>query len=275
MKDFPLITALITTHNRPHLLPRAIESVTRQTYPNIQLVVVDDGSKEDAGIIVKQFSDVLPVKFHRNNVSKGACASRNTGISLADGVFIAGLDDDDEWMPTRLEKLYNAYADEYSFSTSDIFQVYTKRTLVWKKKSVITLHDLLFSNQVGNQGLIKKERLEEVGGFDETLVAAQDYDLWIRLCERYGNVINVREPLQKVYLQHSGNQITRPENQLKGYLQFYNKHASKMNYAQKKYQLFKIRKATGKVNSLFDLIGWVPFHKLWKETKVYIGQKLV
>lgn len=274
MTENPLVTAVVTTHNRKDLLRRALDSVKAQTYQLLELVVVDDGSEESAKQVVHEYEDAFErVVFHRNEVPKGACAARNTGIELASGVFIAGLDDDDEWMPERIQKLVNAYRDEDAFVTSDVLHIYPNRELVWKKDKIITLERLLYSNQVGNQGLIKKERLVEVGGFDESLRSAQDYDLWVRLCDRYGPIRNVQVPLQKIHLKHEGEQITSPKNQLKGYLQFYEKHKHLMSRNHKRYQLYTIRKAVGKATSLSDLIIWVPPKFLWKEFKVFLLRK--
>lgn len=274
MPDYPLVSAVVTTHNRKDLLRRALDSVKAQTYQNLELVVVDDGSLESVEEIVSEYEKTIyKMIFHRNDVPKGACAARNKGVELAGGEFIAGLDDDDEWMPERIHKLVNSYRDEEAFVTSDVLHIYPNRELVWKKDAVITLERLLYSNQVGNQGLIKRKRLIEVGGFDESLSSAQDYDLWVRLCERYGPIRNVQEPLQKIHLEHEGEQITTPKNQLKGYLQFYIKHKHLMNRDQKRYQLYTIRKVTGKANSLSDLIKWVPAKFIWKELKVFLLRK--
>ena len=137
------------------------------------------------------------------------------------------------------------------------------------------LNDLLYSNYVGNQGLIPKKHLQQVGGFDESLDAAQDYDLWIRLCEKFGPIKNVQQPLQKVYLDHEGDRISNPRDQLRGYLKFYKKHKLKMNRDQRKYQLYNIRKATGKVSGVRELLQWVPPHRYWKEVKGYLLKKIM
>lgn len=263
----PLISAVVTTHNRLKLLPRALDSVAAQTYPNLELVVVDDGSDEDAGFIVEQYKQRMPVRFIRNSKPLGACRARNIGIEAAKGDYIAGLDDDDEWHPERIEKLFAAGTDEYSFITSDVQMVFPQKRLPWRKKKIISLDDMLYSNAVGNQGLIKKERLLKAGGFDESLKAAQDYDLWLRLCEKFGPVKNVQQILQTVYQEGGRQQISNPQDQLRGYLQFYQKHKHQMNRSQRKYQLYTIRKATGKAKSLKELCGWVPPHRYWKEIK--------
>lgn len=275
MNEKPLVSAIVTTHNRLELLPRALDSVAVQSYPNVELVVVDDGSEEDVAPIVAHYKEILSVIFIRNREPKGACRARNKGIEAASGVFIAGLDDDDAWTEHRLEKLIEAYSDSYAFVTSDVHMMYKNRTSVWRKPAEITLDDLLYSNYVGNQGLIKKERLLAVDGFDESLTAAQDYDLWIRLAERFGTIKNVQEPLQNIHLEHSGQRISNPRDQLRGYLKFYQKHKSKMNRSQRKYQLYNIRKATGKVTGFADMIGWVPFHRYWKEVKSLMAEKML
>lgn len=274
MKETPLVSAIVTTHNRKELLPRALDSVAVQTYPQVELVVVDDGSEEPMESVAAKYKEVLSVQYLRNDQPRGACRARNQGIEAASGQFVAGLDDDDEWDKFRLEALMGAYSDAYAFVTSDVRMMYRKGAPVWHKKKRITLDDLLYSNYVGNQGLIKKERIQEVGGFDESLEAAQDYDLWIRLADRFGPIKNVQEPLQKVYLDHDGERISNPRDQLHGYLAFYLKHKQKMNKAQRKYQLYNIRKATGKVVGLSDLCGWVPPHRFWKEIKNLVGQKI-
>lgn len=268
--ELPLVTAVVTTHNRLSLLPRALDSVAGQTYPNIEIIVVDDGSDEEVSAVVDAYRAGHSVQLLRNAVPQGACRARNQGIQAARGTFVAGLDDDDQWHPQRIEKMLKKYSEKYAFVTSDIKMMYQKGTPTWQKKAIITLGDLLYSNYVGNQGLIKKEYLSAVGGFDETLEAAQDYDLWIRLTEKFGPVLNIQEPLQKVFLEHGGQRISNPRDQLRGYLAFYQKHKGKMNYSQRKYQLFTIRKATGKVQGPADFCGWVPPHRYWKELKGWI-----
>lgn len=269
MSELPLVSVIVTTHNRKDLLRRALNSVRAQTYQHLELIVIDDGSDKSVQGIVNELQGFENITFYRNEVAKGACAARNKGLELASGEFVAGLDDDDEMMSGRIRKLINAHNDSFSFVTSDVIHVYQNRELIWNKDEVISLERLLYSNQVGNQGLIKRDRLIELGGFDESLSSAQDYDLWVRLCERYGPVRNVQEALQIIHLEHEGEQITTPKNQLKGYLQFYSKHKHLMNRDQRKYQLYTIRKAVGKANRLSDLFKWVPTKFLWKEFKVF------
>ena len=262
----PLVSAVVTTHNRLELLPRALDSVAVQTYPHMELVVIDDGSQPEARSIVAPYDEVLSTTYIRNEQPRGAAAARNQGIKQASGVFVAGLDDDDAWDKHRIEDLVAVYDEDYAFVTSDVRMVYEQKSPLWRKKKIISLEDLLYSNHVGNQGLIKKEHLLELGGFDESLKAAQDYDLWIRLCEAYGNVRNVQKPLQDIHMDHEGERITATSS-FEGYLQFYKKHKHRFNYAQRKYQLFNIRKAQAKPMGVKDILQWVPLRRYLKEIK--------
>lgn len=275
MDSQPLVSAIITTKNRADILPRAIGSVLNQTYENIEIIVVDDGSTDDTATVIAEYQNEHSIILIRNEKSVGACRARNQGIERASGEFIAGLDDDDEWHLERISVLLETYVDSFACITSNDKMVSSERSVVWHKKEKIILKDLLFSNQVGNQVLVKKNRVLEVGGFDESLEAAQDYDLWIRLCEKFGPIRVVQKPLQTIHQEKSADRISNPRSQLKGYLAVYQKHKSKMNRDQRKYQLYNIRLAQGKVISIFELIGWVPRKRLWKEIKRWVANKYI
>lgn len=275
MDSNPLVSAIITTKNRADILPRALDSVLNQTYQNLEVIVVDDGSDDDTPQVIKQYQKIHSIICIRNEKSLGANKARNLGIEEAKGEFVAGLDDDDEWHPTRISMLLMHYDDTYACITSNDRIVSSDRSLVWHKKKKVSLHDLLYSNHVGNQVLVRKERLQKVGGFDESLVAAQDYDLWIRLCEAFGPIKIIQKPLQNIYQESSAARISNPKTQLEGYLSVYKKHKSKMNDEQKRYHLYNIRLAQGKITSIFELMGWVPLKRLWKEIKRWISDKYI
>lgn len=259
-----LVSAIIPTRNRSKLLLRALQSVVSQTYSLLEVIVVDDGSTDNTESVVNNFQQNHLLQYIKNEVPQGASKARNIGIEAANGKFIAGLDDDDEWHKDRISEMIAAYSNEYSCITSDTTMVFPKGEAVWKKKEVIDLNTLLFTNQVGNQVLVKRERLLAVGGFDTNLKAAQDYDLWIRLCEKYGSVKNVQKPLQTIYINHDAERIS-DHSSFEGYLQFYKKHKLRMNRKQRKYQLYKIRRAQGKKVPIKDFFSRVPFFRWRKE----------
>ena len=112
MEHEPLVTVIIPTYRRATLLARAIEHVRRQTYRNLEIIVVDDGSPDSTGDVVRtnaaQDSRIRYVRHERN---KGLPAARNTGIRAATGEYIAFIDDDDEWRADKIERQLRAMGD--------------------------------------------------------------------------------------------------------------------------------------------------------------------
>ena len=102
-KSNPLVSIIVPTYNRAGVLSRAIRSIFSQTYSNIEIIIVDDASCDDTGNVVESFMDDH-IHYIRHDKNQGGSASRNTGIRSAKGSFIAFLDDDDEWLPEKLEK---------------------------------------------------------------------------------------------------------------------------------------------------------------------------
>ncbi len=96
------ISVIIPTCNRPELLPRAVKSVLNQTFNDFEVIVVDDGDKISAEKAMAQFSDQR-IKYIKHEKRKGGGAARNTGLRNSQGDYIAFLDDDDEYLPDKLE----------------------------------------------------------------------------------------------------------------------------------------------------------------------------
>lgn len=262
----PLVTAVITTQNRAELLPRAIDSVAVQSYENMEIVIVDDGSTDRTPAVIEEYQERIAIKYIRLDKSVGAPRARNRGIKEASGVFVAGLDDDDKWHKDRIKDLVKAHSDSYACVTSDTVMVYPKGEAIWQKKKLIDLNTLLYTNQVGNQVLVRRDRVIEVGGFDPDLDAAQDYDLWVRLCDAYGAIRNVQKPLQTIYMDREKGRITGTSS-FRGYLQFYNKHKHRFNKDQRKYQLYNIRRTQAKPLSIGEFFSLVPRYRYWSEFK--------
>lgn len=270
----PLVSAIITTHNRAKLLPRALDSVIVQTYDNLEIIVVDDGSTDQTPEVIAKYNEKIPIRYIRMEQSVGACKARNKGMEEASGVFVAGLDDDDKWHKDRIQEMLAVYDDKYAAVTSDTLMVHRKGEAHWKKKKVIDLDTLLYTNQVGNQVLARRDRVLEVGGVDPKLKAAQDYDLWIRLSEKFGPVRNVQKPLQTIYMDHEERRITNSSS-FEGYLQFYQKHKGVMNKSQRKYQLYNIRRAQSKPLSAKEFLSCVPPFRYWSELKNEVANKVL
>ncbi len=261
----PLVTAYIPTCNRADTLLRALQSVAEQTWENLEIIVVDDASEDNTPDVLAEFSEKHAVTIIRNQTPKGAAASRNIAIEQAKGEFVAGLDDDDFWRPKRVEYLLDGFTEGISGVCSNDRMIFGEREAVWKKKETITLQDLLFYNQVGNQVLTRKEYILEVGGYDESLPAAQDYDLWIRLAHDFGPIKCVPHTLQVVNMSDDRESITTSDNQIEGYRACFEKHRHKMNKEQEKYQQYRIRMAAGENVSWLQMFRSVPSQLLVKE----------
>jgi glycosyltransferase involved in cell wall biosynthesis len=98
-----LISVIIPVYNRTDLLPRAVNSVLNQTYDNLEIIVVDDGSTEDIEGVLDKFDDVR-IHYIRHEANRGVAAARNTGMRFAHGEYVAFLDSDDEWFERKIER---------------------------------------------------------------------------------------------------------------------------------------------------------------------------
>ena len=105
----PLVSIIIPTFNRSEYLPRAIDSVLKQTFKDFELIVVDDGSTDKTSQLLDSFND--PRIKHEFQPNRGVSSARNRGIRNSNGIFLSFLDSDDEWMPSKLEKQLEALED--------------------------------------------------------------------------------------------------------------------------------------------------------------------
>jgi len=186
----PLVSAIITTHNRLELLKRAIDGVRHQTYHNIELIVVDDGSDDGT----QTYCDKESFKYIRieKGESRGGNYARNLGIDSSNGEYIAFCDDDDCWLDTKIEK-------QLALMTSDIGLVFCQRRVEFVKPdgSVEYSDQGLSQDLRGNMRkrclytisaitsalIIKSSILKDAGKFDEQLKFWQEYELSIRLAQ--------------------------------------------------------------------------------------------
>jgi glycosyltransferase involved in cell wall biosynthesis len=222
----PLVSIIITTHNRSKLLQRAIKSALGQSYENIEIIIVDDASSDDTErIVLKYIKNDTRIQYIKNEKQSGANVSRNKGILASSGKFIAGLDDDDEFLPDRINLLIKNYDSSYAFITSLNIIQFDKHKSYSKAPEIVTIEHMKKDNILMNQAFIEKKRLISVGLYDEKLTAYQDYDMWIRLMQKFGTVKVLQEYTQKVYFESFRDRIsTLPQKRFKGYFNFYTKH---------------------------------------------------
>ena len=204
------VSVIIPTYNRAHLLPQAIDSVLNQTFKDFELIIVDNYSSDNTESVVKSYDDKR-IRYFKNQNNGLIGVNRNYGIQKSRGEFIAFLDDDDLWLPEKLEKqvkLLNSnqelglvYSDIYIIGSNGnlLKDTYFHRVKPFRGN---VFNELLVVNFICNLTVVvRKEALSKVGVFDLKYVIAQDYDLWLRLVECYP-VDFIEQPLAK-YRLHS------------------------------------------------------------------------
>ncbi len=166
-----LVSIIIPTYNRANLVQRAIKSVLTQTYKNIEIIVVDDGSEDNTEEIVREFNDER-IKYIRNKENKGVAASRNIGLKFSKGKYITFLDSDDEFLPEKIEKQveFLKQREELDFVVCEGCRKNENNEIKLRRKTYSLL-----------QVLIKKDAFEKIGNFDENFYFADDTDILIRM----------------------------------------------------------------------------------------------
>ncbi len=225
----PFFSIVIPTYNRVTLLKRAIDSVLDQTLNDFELIVVDDYSTDDTKSVVNRIDDSR-VSYLVNERTKGSAGAKNTGVAKAKAEWIAFLDDDDYWLPEKLEKQYRKIKE----ANGELGLVYTltsdlKDGVLIKRKGKIVegwiFWDLLLNDYIGTASCvaIRKAAIERIGGFDERFPSKVDLDLYIRIAREYRIGI-IREVLVVRDLG-SNNRISRnARKKLNGHLLYYSKY---------------------------------------------------
>ena len=191
MNKLPLVSVIMPVFNRETLISRAIKSVLDQTYNNIELFVIDDGSSDGTRLVCEGF--VGDSRFHYFfQENSGQSAARNLGIKKSRGEFIAFLDSDNYWSLNKIESQISFFYNNPNFDIlySDIIPIDEHgnrlQRKTFKKFSGRILNNLLCYNFVtNNTALVRRKCFDELGGFDESLRCAEDYDLWLRFAVRY------------------------------------------------------------------------------------------
>lgn len=235
----PLVTVYIATHNRPHMLRRALASVYAQSYPNIEIIVADDGSTPPAAYALTDDIQQRGITVLRNEAPQGACHARNLALAAANGEFITGLDDDDAFAPERVEELLSTFREReqqqpLSCVASCITEVTANGQITRQfDHGSITLNMMRHYNFLGNQVLTRTEYMRKIGGFDEAMPAMQDYDTWLRLMEQFGPAFKIKSANYLWYTDHEQNRITKSsEKRARAFDTFLQKHRHNMTKNQ-------------------------------------------
>ncbi|MEQ3511927.1 glycosyltransferase family A protein [Pseudoalteromonas sp. BZB3] len=211
------ISVVIPTYKRPDLLARLLKSISLQTLLPNEVIVIDDcsGMESEYSAVIKEFDSIFEkLIFESLKQNSGAPTARNLGISKAKGDWVALVDDDDEWLPSKLEKqaeLINKSNDPqlgfvYTWTEAKGQagqESYTSK-VSHKGDSVSAL---LNTNYIMSASvLIKRQALQDVSGFKESLPSCQDWDTWIRIALA-GYHFDLVEEVLTIYHRHGGESI--------------------------------------------------------------------
>jgi glycosyltransferase involved in cell wall biosynthesis len=210
MDDKPLISVIMPTFKRAHILPRAIKSVLDQTYPHFELIIIDDNSPDTTKEVTESFKDPR-IRYHnRTNyhgiIGEGVLAAKNRGFDLAEGSVIVGVDDDDELFPyafeTAIYELKRLSKESVKILWFESINAESGKIAGkhWDRECEITFKDLLCEKFYGDYWVVFCREALEGQRFDERLWASEGY-LWIKI-HRNNLGYYIPKVLYKQYREH-------------------------------------------------------------------------
>ncbi|WP_287129566.1 glycosyltransferase family A protein [Candidatus Cyanaurora vandensis] len=196
----PKVSVVIPAYKALAYLPETIASVLTQTFQDFEILVVDDGSPDQTGAWVQAQTDPRIKLF--TQVNQGPAAARNTALAQAQGEYVAFLDADDLWEPTKLAKQVQCLDQYPEVGLVDVWVMLADGSGVAKGRVLASQSEgwvypqLIERNSVGcgSSPMVRRSCLAEVGVFDPNLHGTEDWDLWIRIAAKYPFKV-IREPL--------------------------------------------------------------------------------
>ncbi|WP_050466434.1 glycosyltransferase family 2 protein [Herbaspirillum chlorophenolicum] len=205
-----IVSVVIPSYNRGHCIRESIDSVLQQTVQDIEIIVVDDASKDDTRAQVEAIADPR-VRYLAHENNRGGGAARNTGIQAASAEFIAFLDSDDTWAANKLELQLaelERKGPDYGFVYTWLIGVDPRGRELWRFSDVLDgakVAALFMRNAVGtfSSVMVRRSALVAAGGMDEQMRSCQDWDLFVRI-NQVTKICCVQQYLVR-YLQNSGD----------------------------------------------------------------------
>ena len=205
----PLVSVIFPIYNVERFVRAAAESVLSQSWRDLELIAVDDGSEDGTAAEIERFDDPRVILLRRQH--QGAAAARNTGLACARGRYVSFMDGDDVWLESKLEedirRLESHPGIDLVFSAMRMVNEDGRdiaRT-VRRWSGVLALRDLLIENMIGTDTvLMRREACAEAGRFDEHLTAGSDYEYWIRVALLRPNNIHGSAEVTALYRRRAG-----------------------------------------------------------------------
>jgi len=203
-KKRPLVSVIIPTYNRLHTIDRALKSAINQTYDNLEIIIIDDGSTDGTESFIKNINDERII-YVRHQHNKGESTARTTGVQIANGEYIAYLDSDDEWMPEKtaiqLESLLKHGSNIIAGCTGH-FKIHSDQKFEFQPpENAFWFKWFLFQCLLGPGSTLMATRtaFDKVGYYDERLIRFPDWDWLIRYTEFYP-FLCISKPLATIYI---------------------------------------------------------------------------
>lgn len=202
-----LVSVILPTYNRAYVLKRAIDSVLAQTYENLELIVIDDGSTDGTQDLLNAYSDPRLKVMMSGKSGGGAAAARNRGLEAAQGEYIAFQDSDDEWLLEKLERQI-AHLESHPKASANISGFlcltvgfnslrYRGATELWR--NTFMMKRFCYGTQCSTPAwIVRHDKLKLAGPFDESMVCWEDWELSIRV-DCLGGYVALDEPLHVSY----------------------------------------------------------------------------
>lgn len=237
-----LVSVNITTYNRAHLIERCLNSVVRQSYSKMEIIVVDDCSTDNTFEIVDKYMQKdNRVKYFRHDINEGNARARNTALKMCCGYYVAFMDDDDEWIDHhKIEKQIRAFENQKNanvgiictnvrlYSDANTFKdkiIERPRNLM---KAILKGNSIIYNSTV----MTKRSIMMEVDGFDEKLKRGIDSDFYRNIIVSFNYNVIINPDITTAVYEYGDNRITSNKNNISTYEFIY-----KEFYMIKKYYL--------------------------------------
>lgn len=252
---------------------RAVSSVLNQSFKDVEVIVVNDSSADNTAERLEGLRKLdSRVRILTNEVSRGACFSRNRGAYEARSKLLTFLDDDDEFDSSRLQQLLAGYDDKWAYITSGLHYIHRNgRPEIRIPQSPITFDSMLYKTEIGINALVSKSKFASVDGFDESLTSSQDHDMWLRMNLKFGDALCLQDSLLIMHTEHEKPRITQSARKIQGYFRFYRKHKHMMSKSHKAYHLFKLKSYSRKNIPIITILYNLPYVYWLDVVKYYLG----
>lgn len=204
----PLVSVMIPYYNCQDYIAETIESVEQQTYPNVEIIIVNDGSAQEHTDYLKQLLLNKPHVQYYFQQNKGLAATRNAAAQYAKGTYFLFLDADDVILPTYVEQSVALLEQNQDYQVVyPISEYFGAKTGIWELPPYHQYQDLLLTNRLPCIAVHRAEDFHRIGGFDDSLPTHEDWDYWIRMLANGNKVYQIQEILFRYRQRHNASSL--------------------------------------------------------------------